>query len=357
MKNIKYIFLFILGLSVLLSCKKEEKDPVLNMGLTNKAVLTNPQDGSVFVLTQEEADSIMTTFQWTAAEYNLSNIESIKYTLQMDLADSNFKNVKGVVTSNDISYTITEGAMNKLAIAKKVPFYEPANFEFRILSYINNETNYSNAYSDVITLSITPYEEEVGYPKLYVPGDYQGWDPATAPNIYDFNGDDIYTGYIYFPEGGTYEFKFTSDPDWTHTNYGYGGEGVLDTDPDAGNLTVPDYGGYWVEVDIANLTWTYEAQNWGVIGQWLEWAEDIDMIWDVDNQYLHVTVENIPAAEDQRFKYRANDAWDINLGATDPPDGISLVPFGVDIPIPDGGTLTFILRFTTDPPTYEVIEN
>ncbi len=191
--------------------------------------------------------------------------------------------------------------------------------------------------------------------KLYVPGDYQGWDPSEAPMIYDFNGDAVYAGYISFPEGGTLEFKFTSAPSWDYTVYGYGGEGMLDTDPGANNLSVPQSGGYRLEVDIENLTWSYYPENWGVIGEWLGWAEDIDMEWDIETQELSVTAENIPAAENQRFKFRANDAWETNLGSIYPPDGETLVQDGSDIPIPEGGTITFILRFTTPMPTYELI--
>jgi len=106
---------------------------------------------------------------------------------------------------------------------------------------------------------------------------------------------------------------------------------------------------------VNNLTWTYLAQSWGVIGEWLAWAEDIDLEWDMANQYLFKTVEGIPAAENQRFKYRADDDWAVNLGAKDPDDG-TLVQGGADIPIPQGGTITFILRFTTPEPTYEIIE-
>jgi hypothetical protein len=227
------------------------------------------------------------------------------------------------------------------------------NMEFRLLAYINTESEYSNVYSDVITLTVTPYEAVIGYPCLYVPGEYQGWDMNNLPKIYDFNNDGVYNGYIYFPEGGTFEFKFTSDPDWLHTSYGTGGTGLLSIDAAAGNLTVPGAGGYALVVDVNALTWSATLQNWGVIGEWLTWSSDINLEWDLTTQELSVTVENIPAAANQRFKFRANDAWDVNLGAKVPDDG-TLVQGGADIPIPDGGTITFYLSFLTPEPTYRI---
>lgn len=355
MKKIKYIFLLVLGLSVLFACKKEEKDPVLDMNQAAAPGMTAPGGGEVFVLDKELADSILTNFTWSAAKYNLSDLEATKYQLQMDFADSNFANSKNIYSGTELMYAVTHGDMNKELINMGAVADVPVDIEFRLYAFVNNETEYTDLYSGVTVLNFTPYADVVTYPSLWVPGDYQGWDPASAPQIFDFDGNGIYTGYIFFPEdAASFEFKFTSEPSWDGTNYGDGGEGILDPDGGAGNLSVPEAGGYQIEVDINNLTWTYTAQSWGVIGEWLEWAEDIDLEWDAENQYLFKTVENIPAAENQRFKFRANDAWDINLGANDPDDGF-LVQGGADIPIPDGGTLTFILKFTTKLPSYEVL--
>ncbi len=354
MKNLIIIILAVIGFSFLNSCEKETQDPKLDMSQTVKPSITNPTGGSVFVLLEENENEVFADFQWNATQYNLNMLESTKYELQMALADSNFKKIVKLVITDATSYSPTIKQMNDVLLGMNIEPETTQDVELRLLSYVNTTTDYTQVYSDVVRITVTPYETaNVSYPSLYVPGDYQGWSPGTAPKIYDFDGDGIYNGYIVFPEGGTFEFKFTSDPDWDHTNYGSGGTGVLSTDNGAGNLMVPGAGGYEFEVDINALTWSYTLKNWGVIGEWLSWASDIDMEWDLANQQLVKTIENIPAAANQRFKYRANDAWDINLGAKDPDDG-TLVQGGADIPIPDGGTITFYLRFTTPEPTYQI---
>jgi len=353
MKKLNLLFILVIGLGLLLSCEKEETDPVLDISKTTAPAITEPAGGSAFVLIKDNADSIITTFKWNPAAYNLSNLEDANYIIEFDLADSNFKNKLNISATKNTEYPITVADLNKNALNLGAPIDIESEFEVRLYASISANKDYTEIYSEAVSISVTPYADIVEAASLWVPGDYQGWDPANAPKIYDFNNDGVFNGYIYMPEGGTYEFKFTSAPDWSHTNFGFGGEGILNTDPGAGNLSVPGPGGYVVEVDTNNLSWTYELQNWGVIGEWLGWSEDIDMEWDAENQYLHVTVENIPAAENQRFKYRANDAWTINLGAKDPDDG-TLVQGGADIPIPDGGTIKFILKFTTEEPTYEI---
>jgi hypothetical protein len=359
MKKLTLIFIAIIGLGLMFSCEKKEATPVYDPGQNTPATITEPAAESQFVLTEETADSIMTTFRWSPASFNLDDLEAATYSIQVDYPDSNFVNAKELANTSELSYSITVLEMNKALINMGFEADVASDVEVRVLSFLPSNRDISEKASQMIKITVTPYITVVGYPMLWVPGDYQGWAPADAPNVFDFDGDGIYTGYIFFPEGGTYQFKFTSDPDWDHTNYGAGATpGTIDTDAGAGNLEVPGPGGYHLEIDVNNLTWNYGegVENWGVIGEWLAWAEDINMEYDIENQYLSVTVENIPAAENQRFKFRANDAWDINLGANTPDDG-TLVPGGADIPIPDGGTYTFIMRWTTPVPTYEAIKN
>jgi len=358
MKKITYLMIALIGLGIMMSCEKVTKDPVLDMSKAIKPAFQEPANFTAFVLTQDSADSVMTVIKWSETQYNLTDLQNTTYVLQMDLADSNFVNVRELVSTSETEFSITVGEMNDKLLSMGLQAGVADTVEFRIISFLNTDTDYSELYSETMSMVFTTFSGEVTFPKLYVPGDYQGWNPAAAPNVFDFDGDGVYNGYVYFPEGGTFQFKFTSDPDWDHTNYGLGAsEFELSTDPGAGNLVVPGAGGYQLEIDINNLTWSYGegVQNWGVIGEWLAWAEDINLEYDIVNQQLSVTVTDIPAAANQRFKFRANDAWTVNLGAKTPDDG-TLTQGGADIPIPDGGTITFIMRFTTPEPTYEIIK-
>ena len=363
MKKISIITLLI-GLAVIMgSCQKEEKDPVLNLSAISAPSIAQPEAEAEFILSIADSAQVI-QFAWSATGYSITNgatLPASTYSLEMGLADSNFVGGKELVNTQVLSFDIIYYNMNNMLLQMGLPGDTTVDVEFRVSSVMSGTLG-TESVSEVISTKFTTFTPAEpppsGVPILYVPGDYQGWNPGEAPNVFDYNNDGIYRGYIYFPEGGTFEFKFTSDPDWENTNYGLGAsEFELDTDPSAGNLSVPGPGGYWLEIDINALTWSYDGtENWGVIGEWLDWSVDIDMEFDPIEQYLHVTVENIPAQENQRFKYRANDDWVVNLGANDPDDGF-LVQGGADIPIPDGGTITFILDFTTEIPSYRIIEN
>jgi hypothetical protein len=109
-----------------------------------------------------------------------------------------------------------------------------------------------------VTSSLT-YMIDLDGAKLYVPGNYQGWDPGSAPMLNDGDGDGVFVGFVNMTEAG--EFKFASQPNWDGPNYGDGGAaGVLSDAGDAGNLTAPEAGIWKFTVDVNNLTYTAEKQ-------------------------------------------------------------------------------------------------
>lgn len=357
MKNKSILLLVIFLLGMVSACKKEPKDPVLDMSKTVTAIVTAPVDQSI-VLLEAQADSTI-NFEWTAAVYNLTDLETITYLLQMDTVGGGFDSPIELTSTTELTYSTTvESLNNKLKNLGFEPDVSTA-VNFRVVSFINNTTDATNAVSEVVSNSFTPYEIEAPPPSgpdsLWVPGDYQGWNPGGAPNIFSPDHNGQYAGYIYFPDGGTFEFKFTSAPDWDHTNFGSAGEGALDPDPGADNLTVPGTGTYYFTVDTTALTWTQELRNFALVGTFNSWGDqpDAPLTWDDANWAWTITIDFPEATE---FKWRANSDWTYNFGINDPDDG-TLVQDGGNIVVPDAGNYTINLYLYEPAPRYELIAN
>ena len=145
-------------------------------------------------------------------------------------------------------------------------------------------------------------------PFLYVPGNHQGWSPATAPFVHstDFMN---YSGFVSL-DG---EFKFTSEKSWDGVNYGAGAkDGTLSTDGGAGNLKA-EKGFYLLKANISSLTWSAVLiQTFGLIGSATDggWDTSTPMTFDAAKSEYSITA----ALKDGELKFRANDAWDVNLG-------------------------------------------
>ena len=166
--------------------------------------------------------------------------------------------------------------------------------------------------------------------ELYVPGGHQGWDPGSAPSLYNRNFDFKYNGFVYFGEDNT-EFKFTTERNWDGPAYGDGGDGTLSSD--GGNLVASEAGMYKIDVDLSGSpVYSMVKTEWGLIGDATEggWDNSTPMTYDPETALWTVTT-TLGTGE---FKFRANDGWDINLGGD-----INNLSFGADnIPVTEEGT-------------------
>lgn len=146
------------------------------------------------------------------------------------------------------------------------------------------------------------------YPVIYVPGSYQGWAPdaQNCAQLASVASDEIYEGYVNFPDDGT-EFKFTAGPSWD-LNWG-GVDGTLEEN--GANLTA-DAGYYKFNVNLNDLTYTYDKTDWGLIGSATAggWDSDQNMTFNAETGMWEIIVDLVAG----EIKFRANDAWDINLG-------------------------------------------
>ncbi|MRR20164.1 SusF/SusE family outer membrane protein [bacterium] len=163
-------------------------------------------------------------------------------------------------------------------------------------------------------------------------GDLTGWS-SQLPLTYD-PAVRVWKGGIHMTAGG---WKFRANNDWGY-NYGAtAGSNALVAGGDNIATTVED--DYAITLDLSQpLAYTYRADRWGVIGDATPggWSDDTNMTWDAVNGRFTVTL-NLTAAA---FKFRANDAWDYNLGGS----MSALTPGGDNIPVPSAGNYTITLN-------------
>ncbi len=351
MKKITYFLAIFMVTLVWVSCEKDDDKATLDLTETVAPVIG---DLSHLILHEDHATDTLVIL-WSEADYGPLSLPDVTYRLYFMHADT----VNIMLTETEsTAYNITVNSLNNRLINLGFAPDVSADFQFMVSSFIAVEDNGTMLHSDPVTVSLAPFEsEDPGEPDvsvLWVPGAYQGWSPATAPNVYSPTSNDIYNGYVHFPADVTsLDFKFTNQPDWNGTNYGDGGEGLLDTDPGASDLSVDEPGTYYMTVNTEALTWSPQVRNYALIGTFNDWSDDEPLTWDNEEMVFTVTLDFVAG---DMFKWRANGAWDINYGANDPDDG-TLVQGGADIEIPEAGNYTIILNLYALVPTYEIIKN
>lgn len=200
-----------------------------------------------------------------------------------------------------------------------------------------------------ITLNMMEYTmtiEPISYNEyIYVPGNGQGWAPASAPAIRSANSDGVYVGYAVMNG----DFKFTKERNWDGGEYNSGsfstyGDGFA-ASTDGGNISCTGEAGiYYLTADVANGSISGVLCNFGLIGpaQVGGWDSDSDMTFDATTN-TYTWTGDLAAGE---FKFRANDGWDINLGGSLD----DLVANGSNLSIAEAGNYTIVLNvlITTD---------
>jgi len=312
----KYIFrtLFTLTIAAMfVSC--DDMSEITKLSVINFPGTMTCSNNNI-VVTADNGDQTLTSFNWAAVSYGIQ--AQVTYSLQFDLPSDTigttpWSQAQEILVGDDILSTgITGNQINTLAEYFGLEAGISSTMVVRVKSYVDR-----NAYSNAVSIEVTPYEAPVvtpTYPSLWVPGDYQGWDPASAPTIVSVNSDNLYEGYIYIPEGGTLQYKYTAQADWTPMAYGDGGNGTLiEANYSGGNFTAPSAGYYELSANLNNMTWTATLTTWSIIGDATPggWSTDTPMTYDASNQIWTVTCDMTTNAS---FKFRANNAWNIDFG-------------------------------------------
>lgn len=213
----------------------------------------------------------------------------------------------------------------------------------------------SNTSTETKTLYITEGPREL----FLVGGSSEaGWEPTQAIqlNRHEKDGIAYHDIFTYLTTEGDGFKILPTQIDFTG---GIGQiEGELSNEEDASNFTVEEDGFYRVrltEDTTAPLGYTdleIVKSNWGIIGDATPggWDNSTDMVSpESKGDYTWSITVDLLAGE---FKFRENNAWDVNVGGTES----ELTFDGANIPV-SAGNYTILLNLDPDGYTYSLTAN
>lgn len=316
---------------MLWGCEKEETRAVATDG--KAATLT--ASATTLVLTKPNASNTAVTFTATKADFGFQ--AAVAYTLQLAVKGTNFASPKEIaLDAKALSKTYTVIDLNALFLSMGLPTSVNSNVEARVKSTISATA--APVYSNVIGMVVNPYPL-ISF--IYVPGDYQGWNPSTADSLISPTSNGIYEGIIRYPTGGSFEFKITPAKNW-NVAYGDAGTGKISTTA-GGNLKVPGAGTYKLVADLNANTFVATPHSWSIIGDATAggWGADTDMRYHNGRQQWELTTVLIGGKE---LKFRLNKDWGTNYGGS----GGVLANGGANIPVPSNGTYLITFSLATN---------
>jgi starch-binding outer membrane protein SusE/F len=348
----KLLIIFVLGL-FLSSCLVEDevRDPIVELkGAPN---LTAP---GTITLAEDNASAVLTGFSWTEADFGYP--AAITYALQVDKGGNDFATPYTLYSTSNLEARMTVGELNNKLLTFGLPGDWTSDVEFRLVASVSDKVDAQT--SAKVAAKVTTYDVVVEYPKLFMPGSYQGWNAGDETTVvYSVKDNGRYQGYFWFPDETT-EFKFTKVPGWEEENT----IGDPDAGGQSGTLQIGGWGGnnikvttgtgyYLIKADLNAKTYTYLKTSWGLIGSATpdQWNSDQDMTYNATTNVWSITL-NLTAGE---IKFRANDGWDLNYGDNGP-DG-KLEEGGDNIVIDSAGNYTITLDLSGAIYTYTVKKN
>ncbi len=364
MKKILKTSIFALLLIALGSCEND-KDPIATSSGGAKLLL--PSNGTSYILSPLNASTTtVTTLVWEQSQNGVQSAAS--YTIELAKAGTNFASVlsDGTTTTNRYASWTAEQLNGVLALDPTILPYIAQNLNLRIKSTLGSAANAVVQYSNVITISVTPYS--LALPKLGVPGAHQGWTvpsptlPVLAASVYgktNFEGYMNLNGDFKFltqrPDG-TFNwgagFEWADDGSFSGTLVGTGGNNCTAT---AGYYLVKANTGVTTPTNPGGLSYsTTLITRWDITGDAtpISWPgasngnNSTPMTYNATTKKWSITIA-LTGGKD--IKFRANNDWGINLGKFDASKtgndfgGDNMSYGGLNIPITTSGTYTVTL--------------
>lgn len=361
MSKLRYLYIIILALA---ACKKDAEVFIITDGTAGSLAAT----ATTIILSQAAENDTAVTFSWSAAAFGEKTV--IAYTLQLDVPEdtsgadgwSKAKTFTAATKATAFSFITKDlnNTLNSLGLPTGMANKVVVRLKAEVPQYNGAASTIMPVYSNTLVLNITSYGTI-----LYVPGDYQQWNPAAAPRLNPVEGKaGLFEGYVYITGAGKQYFKFTNAPDWDHTNYGDGGNGAFSTDGQAAGLSVPSAGYYYLTADLNTNKWTATKTTWSILGDASPggWDTDTQLNYDEAAQVWKVTA---PMKSNGSFKFRANNQWAIDFGIdaeghlryADNPF-LGYTPDLNNLSVPQDGTYTITLDLhISGKYTYSLVKN
>lgn len=287
------------------ACEKQEEQAVTNLSSAKAAGIS--ASSSSIALKKENKDAEALKITVTAADFGYK--AAVKYTLQFDVKGNNFGKPKEIsINASNFVRSFKGLDLNDIALALGIKAESAGILQIRVKSELSSSV--AATYSPVLEITVTPFALITF---VYVPGDYQGWNPATADSLVSALGDGKYEGVINFAakSGGSLEFKITPAKKW---DIAYGDAGSGKVSATAGNnLKVASEYPYKITLDLNDNTFAAEKFSYGVIGDATPggWGTDTNMSYNNGKREWSVTLNLIGGKE---LKFRLNDDWGTNYG-------------------------------------------
>ena len=329
---------------------------VINLVLSpypeNNPVITSPDSTFEVVLSDITESETAMAVTWDDPDFSEDTSVIIDYYVEFVQAGTDFSGGSLVsYQTSERTLDLTHGQLNDSALSLGLAIDTAAGLDIRVRSIIETASGDLERISDLVTVTVTPYETALP-PILYVVGggvEGTGWG-WTNPVEFPLQGA-VYSANINLTTVSDGAFRFFLQQDWNPDSYNYTWFEVrgYTIDPNLVNANDNDNnfqfigmdGIYNLRIDTDSKTITLDdpvtgpsVSTWGIVGNaYNNWgAFDDAKFYSTDAPNVYVSYVTLV---DGFIKFRENNTWGGDLGDANL-DGILDTDPGNDIPVNAG---------------------
>jgi starch-binding outer membrane protein SusE/F len=327
MKRINKLIVFGLLLMSSWGCKKMEDMIVINPNATLVATASTP----TLVMLRDNAAKDALTVSWVTPDYGFQAAPS--YSVLVDKKGGNFTKATPIGVGSDLKKIFKTSDFNNAIIALGLVPNVSGDVDIRVEALLGVATK---LVSNILTVKATAYVDKFDPTSPWgVVGDAtpNGWNGPDLPmfKLLDVNKNPVPNNLVAYVTLADGQIKFRRYNNWD-VNLG----SSLSVEPDPApsgslaangkNLGVKK-GSYKITVDTLANKYKIEAFTWGIVGSattngWNgpDQAMTYDPVADIWRSVITVT--------DGDIKFRQNNDWAVNYGATSGADGDPILAAG-----------------------------
>jgi hypothetical protein len=325
MKITKYAIAFLVAAGLASGCAKLDEARTLAPGDVVAPEL-KALPAAIAITPQNMGEAV--DFIWSAADFGVRT--QINYSLEASVAGGTpLALVTNIATTSTRQLYEALNAKLSLDVAHGglgLAVETPTQVDFRVSATIGR--GFEKFYSKPVAVTVTVTAAERTYPKIWVIGDYCGWNHAASQFLYSFSGDEVnYEAVVDFADKAANGFKLTGAAGWNNGNWGTDGTAAapeaeaasvkLIDDGGSGNISAYSLRFYRFKFNRSTLTLTRDMgfDQLGIVGDATgSWDVDQVMEFDAATQRFYKDVTLV----DGEIKFRLNGKWDVSYGSATP---------------------------------------
>lgn len=330
-KHVRFTFLLALVLLSCVSCQKSVDQPAPQFVQTEISGFRISE--SKMILLEGNANNKAVSFAWAPLRAGDT------YTIEADVSEDNFSDPIEIANTSSTNASFTVAQFNTL-MCRLLCAENSGKIDFRV----KTSHGFVDIYSPVTAINVTTYRNYINYDDsktLKVPGNYQGWNVATAPKIVSAKTAGEYEGFMDF-ENPSPQVLLVKGNQWDLKNtftyignnmFGFGGS-IIDVQGGAGV--------YLFRASTNTNRWSSTKINsWNLAGSAVQ-GNSKTVMADNDDASLSWSITTDLVAGS--FRINANNGNTISFGHkdTDQP-GVPSYD-GADLQVKRAGNYTITLK-------------